>query len=160
MPEPSSTPRLREDGGSLSPDPRSMDFHQTIARGPDGDRIVTRVPLRDEWQDEDAQARPSGSAPSPRRIQLRRTKGWRKPAGVIVCSRPGRYGNPYRGPDAVEQFRAELTACIDDPYGAPHPIEIRNIAESIDDLRGHDLACWCGLDKECHVDVLIEAANR
>lgn len=32
----------------------------------------------------------------PRRIQLRRTKGWRKPEGVIVVSRPSRWGNPFR----------------------------------------------------------------
>lgn len=29
-----------------------------------------------------------------------------------------------------------------------------------DDLRGHDLACWCPLDKPCHADVLLELANR
>jgi hypothetical protein len=31
----------------------------------------------------------------PQRIQLRRTKGWRKPEGAIVVSRPTRWGNPY-----------------------------------------------------------------
>ncbi len=32
----------------------------------------------------------------PRRIQLRRTKGWRKPEGAVVVSRPTRWGNPIR----------------------------------------------------------------
>ncbi|OHU60713.1 hypothetical protein BKG82_02245 [Mycobacteroides chelonae] len=32
----------------------------------------------------------------PERIQLRRTKGWRKPEGAIVVSRPSRWGNPFR----------------------------------------------------------------
>jgi hypothetical protein len=27
------------------------------------------------------------------------------------------------------------------------------------ELRGHNLACWCGLDKACHADVLLEIAN-
>jgi hypothetical protein len=26
-------------------------------------------------------------------------------------------------------------------------------------LRGKNLACWCGLDKPCHADVLLEIAN-
>jgi hypothetical protein len=33
---------------------------------------------------------------SPQRIQLRRTKGWRKPEGAIVVARPSKWGNPYR----------------------------------------------------------------
>jgi hypothetical protein len=32
---------------------------------------------------------------TPERIQLRRTKGWRKPEGAIVVSRPSRWGNWY-----------------------------------------------------------------
>lgn len=32
---------------------------------------------------------------APKRIQLRRTKGWRKPEGAVVVSRPTRWGNPY-----------------------------------------------------------------
>lgn len=33
---------------------------------------------------------------TPRRIQLRRTKGYRKPPGAVVVARPGKWGNPYR----------------------------------------------------------------
>jgi hypothetical protein len=33
---------------------------------------------------------------SPQRVQLRRTHGWRKPAGAIVVSRPSKWGNPFR----------------------------------------------------------------
>lgn len=32
----------------------------------------------------------------PERVQLRRTKGWRKPEGAIVVARPTRWGNPFR----------------------------------------------------------------
>jgi hypothetical protein len=31
----------------------------------------------------------------PERIQLRRTKGWRKPEGAIYVGRPSPYGNPF-----------------------------------------------------------------
>ena len=32
----------------------------------------------------------------PQRIQLRRTKGWRKPPNTVVVARPSVYGNPFR----------------------------------------------------------------
>lgn len=33
---------------------------------------------------------------SPQRIQLRRTKGYRKPEGAVVVARPSKWGNPFR----------------------------------------------------------------
>lgn len=33
---------------------------------------------------------------TPRRIQLRRTRGWRIPEGACSVARPGKWGNPYR----------------------------------------------------------------
>lgn len=33
---------------------------------------------------------------TPRRIQRRRTKGWRAPAGAVYVGRGTRWGNPYR----------------------------------------------------------------
>ena len=112
---------------------------------------------------------------SPQRIQLRRTKGWRKPEGAIVVARPTRWGNPHRivpgapamvvepcgtehiaapGEErglAVRLFRETL---YDDFIGYPSLDEIRS------ELAGHDLACWCPLDQPCHADVLLELANR
>jgi hypothetical protein len=32
-------------------------------------------------------------------------------------------------------------------------------AEVRRELAGHDLACWCALDRPCHADVLLELAN-
>jgi len=32
--------------------------------------------------------------------------------------------------------------------------------EHLGELKGKDLACWCRLDKPCHADVLLLAANR
>lgn len=119
-----------------------------------------------------------------RRIQLRRTKGWRKPEGAVVVARPSKWGNPYRfaqyprvvhplGAEepvrvsdaarrrfAVVDFRAALLACVEDPWGRSHPLPIRVIAESLPELRGRDLACWCPLDQPCHADVLLELANK
>jgi hypothetical protein len=107
------------------------------------------------------------SGDMPKRIQLRRTKGWRKPEGAVVVSRPSRWGNPYR----VEDLRID--------YPEADEYELRRMATSdfrgmlrgdwgadehdyplIDELRGHDLACWCPLDQPCHADVLLELANE
>ena len=32
----------------------------------------------------------------PKRIQLRRTRGWRKPEGAVIVSRPSRWANPFK----------------------------------------------------------------
>jgi hypothetical protein len=37
----------------------------------------------------------SQGAVTPRRVQLSRKPGWRKPPGAVVVSRPTRWGNPY-----------------------------------------------------------------
>ena len=98
----------------------------------------------------------------PKRIQRKRTAGWRMPEGAIYVGRPGRYGNPYIVGDlyngggnigqgeAVDLFRRALLECRLQFVVA----EVRRV------LRGHDLACWCKPGDPCHADVLLELANR
>lgn len=115
---------------------------------------------------------------SPKRIQQRRTKGWRKPEGAVAVGRPTVWGNPYRVErvgkttwhvmhgswlcstftsrtgaeargDAVRRLR-QLVEHDRDPWGKD-----RIRAE----LAGRDLMCWCPLDQPCHADVLLELAN-
>jgi hypothetical protein len=88
----------------------------------------------------------------PKRIQLRRTKGWRKPEGAIVVSRPSQWGNPF---PTADLFRSWLTGYMTHWY--PERREV--LIWSMQVLNGHDLACWCPLDKPCHADVLLEMAN-
>lgn len=118
----------------------------------------------------------------PKRIQLSRRKGWRKPDGAIVVARPFRWGNPFSverwGRDAAISWYRMLATGIWDPqrlsdlsddayedvYQArnewlarqhhQHPVELARA-----ELAGHDLACWCPLDQPCHADVLLEIAN-
>lgn len=100
---------------------------------------------------------------TPRRIQLRRTAGWRKSPGTISVARPSKWGNPYvvgsdipgAGGDvydragAVEMFRRSAMTFWGEDFRAVVRAE----------LRGHDLACWCPLDQPCHADVLLKLAN-
>jgi hypothetical protein len=89
----------------------------------------------------------------PKRVQLRRTKGWRKPEGVIVVSRGTKWGNPFKvgrhgiptRAEAVRLYRQWLP-------GSP-------LRSQVSELAGHDLACWCPLDQPCHADALLELAN-
>lgn len=124
----------------------------------------------------------------PFRIQRRRSAGWRMPVGAVYCGRPGRWGNPFvpgaectvsvAGADGlwyemscpmtlsqcVEMYRANLEAKLEntqDPDRSPDVIAYDNeFLAALGSLRGRDLACWCPLDQPCHVDVLLEVANR
>ena len=105
-----------------------------------------------------------------KRIQRKRTKGWRMPEGAMYVGRPTPWGNPFRTlrwqivagdgtvtktnvsrklkPDeAVNCFRAELGRW-DSGYRAFYLGPLREATA---------LVCWCPLDQPCHADVLIEA---
>lgn len=106
----------------------------------------------------------------PERIQRKRTRGWRMPAGAVYVGRPTLWGNPF---DDAESFGRWLVAgeiglsSLRDQHWFPWTPEsnrrlgvLRNaILERIGDLRGKDLVCWCGLCESCHADVLLELAN-
>lgn len=95
----------------------------------------------------------------PKRIQRKRTKGWRLPHGATCVTRPGKWGNPYWSAAVFrEQLQFALRGALerDNSRTGQH---MKRIARDIHELKGFDLACWCSLDKECHADVLLEYAN-
>jgi hypothetical protein len=91
----------------------------------------------------------------PLRVQLRRSKGWRLPAGTVVVGRPSRWGNPD---PVVGDLAALVPGCDEDTAFRRHLAEHPDlVAAARRDLRGHDLACWCRLDQAwCHADVWLE----
>lgn len=92
----------------------------------------------------------------PTRIQLRRTKGWRKPADALFVARPTRWGNPFRV--GVHGSRAE---CVELYRAALETGELGFTSRDVQQaLAGRDLACWCPTAEPCHADVLLEIANR
>ena len=116
---------------------------------------------------------------APRRIQRKRTKGWRMPEGAVYVGRPTIYGNPFRvgvpfcGPtirtihtpaEAVGSFRAWAQLDTLDPLLWDSGLIVAHVylraALQRGDLAGRDLACWCPLSSPCHADVLLEMANR
>lgn len=109
------------------------------------------------------------NAATPKRIQLRRTKGWRKPEGAIVVARPSKWGNPYMvGKTYHHGWNNPLSTAEVTVRDAAHAVALfrrwmfnaRRSNDLVPPLRGHDLACWCPLDQPCHADVLLELANK
>jgi hypothetical protein len=100
----------------------------------------------------------------PRRIQLRRTAGYRKPRGAIVVRRPSRWGNPFDWQElgrheAIERYRLWLAGAFAETIPFRKTVYRRPSAAEIAELRGKDLACTCGLNEPCHGDVLLQEAN-
>jgi hypothetical protein len=112
------------------------------------------------------------------RIQLRRTKGWRRPADSLKVDRTTIFGNPftldkYEPAKAVEMHRAWLTGAMSDgdiekaypPVVARHLIAKRAaVLAALPTLRGKSLACWCSLPADgqpdlCHAALLLTLAN-
>ena len=101
------------------------------------------------------------------------------PAGTVKVDRSTKFGNPWgvRETLASELFEPSQVGqvCFDCykswlsdfgeqvvkfPIYAKLAERRRVILESLHELRGKDLACWCGLGDLCHADVLLELANR
>lgn len=96
---------------------------------------------------------------TPKRVQLKRAKGWTTPPGVVVVDRRTKWGNWYQGDLAAETFRAALAALY---AGRPVCIEARvypPVEEIRAELGGKDLGCWCPPGQECHADSLLVIAN-
>jgi len=105
----------------------------------------------------------------PVRIQIKRTKGWRLPAGAVKVSRPSIWGNPYRVGQSITlggetkdwvvlpfTVTNSIATVLYEHYLAANP-ELRQRARA--ELRGRDLACWCNGFEDCHADVLLRVAN-
>lgn len=87
---------------------------------------------------------------------------------IIYCGRnmyqggwkiPGsKYGNPFKGDQAVLEYFLYLTGKLARPGECPKYIgQPSEIINSLPDLKGKTLACWCKIKghESCHVDVLI-----
>lgn len=125
----------------------------------------------------------------PKRIQRKRTKGWKMPEGVYYVGRSGQqwagtmgpFANPFRvggyfkigkGAHAGGFMWLEAAPQVADAsftkiQTAEQAVEFFRefrrrypyTEQELATIRGRDLACWCALDKPCHADVLLELAN-
>lgn len=110
----------------------------------------------------------------PKRIQRKRTLGWKMPPDTIYVGRPSVWGNPFKVTNipryglCVVITQNHVTRILDSHCVSQD--EAVKIAISryesyaatfnLESLRGRDLACWCPLDQPCHADVLLRMANQ
>ena len=95
------------------------------------------------------------TADKPKRVQRKRTKGWKMPHNTVYVGRGSRFGNPYKlgaygvhtNQQAVDLFKSAV--CCWDGY----------VAFAKNELAGKNLACWCNINEPCHADVLLEISN-
>ena len=102
---------------------------------------------------------------------------------AVNCARPSKYGNPFyiineEGCPWITDRRDKLyPVCNGEAAQLLGEREIVGFAMArrgvvalfkaqcldglkLAPLRGHNLACWCGLDEPCHVDVFLEVLLR
>lgn len=93
------------------------------------------------------------------------------PPNTVTVTRPSPWGNPYVvGPhgthDHVVVLHRDLLTkgIVVDDWGREFESVQRDyrafVCEHISELRGKNLACWCGPDETCHADILIDLANQ
>ena len=108
----------------------------------------------------------------PKRIQRKRTKGWRKPEGAVYVGRPSKWGNPYPPGMPLGEcgigiiHESGLLERAKEDHLQPLTLEdsimlyrlyiegcIKHNGDyyDIERLRGEDLMCWCPLDQPSHV---------
>ncbi len=110
----------------------------------------------------------------PERVQRSRARGWRKPDGAIIVTRPSRWGNPYRIGILVPpqwvwdegHWVAVSPACVRADTAEDSVRRYRElarqpafVADARRELGGRDLCCWCAIGQPCHADVLLEISN-
>jgi hypothetical protein len=92
----------------------------------------------------------------PRRIQRKRTKGWRMPPNTVYVGRPSKWGNPFR--EGEEDFESPSKG----PLTKEKAIDLywdTIVNRDFSELKGKNLACYCKLSDMCHADILLEIAN-
>lgn len=114
-----------------------------------------------------------------RRIQRKRTKGWRMPPNCVYVGRPSPHENVWKiGASLNDRMmpwvldaanrcgitigkpmsRSQVVAMFREQFEANKDSFLSKLL--LDKLRGKTLCCWCRLDQPCHADVLIEYLDK
>ena len=123
---------------------------------------------------------------TPKRVQRKRSKGWKKPDGCINVTRPGKFGNPFRltmdgwiecysinrtilNPwilwsatggftidDILELYELWANGLLVEKKFLPRPPS----DDELNSLKSHDLMCFCKEGDPCHADILLKLANE
>lgn len=121
---------------------------------------------------------------APVRLQLSRRKGFDLQAlslasnglPAVSVARPHRGGNPFTVAQLREigmhEHESDLQGIVVETFehwlkgsslhwmGEESDRRRADIQAYLPELRGKNLACWCGPDQPCHADVELDLANR
>ncbi len=98
----------------------------------------------------------------PKRIQLKRTKGWRMPPNTVSVARGSAWGNPFKVGEPPLVFGGIKIVTVKGAiraYGSYVRGRLYFDPHYLDKLKGKNLACWCPLGRPCHTDILLKIAN-
>lgn len=110
----------------------------------------------------------------PKRIQRKRSRGWRMPPNTIYVGRPTKWGNPFKIGSTIKnlmgtEFKIETAEQAVNAYKNLYLTKINPgfifgqellMEADLSELRGKDLACWCKEGEPCHAYILLELANK
>lgn len=97
----------------------------------------------------------------PKRIQRKRTKGYKLPDNTLCVTRPSKWANPFKIGDKIRVEKTGKIIVIDRYVAIQLYLgyiidKISNGEVDLAELRQYDyLACYCPIDKICHVDILL-----
>jgi len=103
---------------------------------------------------------------APRRIQLKRVKGWRMPRNTVKVDRTTKFGNHFRitnallivcNGDRLKAQEAAVTSFRDWLDGSSAGRQMKRVIRA--ELCGKNLGCWCREGTCCHGDILLKIAN-
>ena len=113
----------------------------------------------------------------PIRVQRSRKKGSKLPTNTKCVDRTTKWGNPYKvnkhdGRYYIEDNEGNCWGSLDgyankrtamakavECYSGWIDGMVLSKKLDINELKGHNLACFCELTKPCHANILIEKAN-
>lgn len=111
-----------------------------------------------------------------RRVQRKRTKGFRLPGNTKCVNRGTKWGNPFKvvrengnwiviDKDGilhgdVYPTKADAAKKSVECYAGYIDIQISQGDLNLEELRGKNLACFCPLDSPCHADYLLQLLSK
>lgn len=122
-----------------------------------------------------------------KRIQRKRTKGWKMPENTIYVGRPTKWGNPLKLIGDTIFIDGSWRKNLLDPWVYFKKGTIEDVIEYYDlllnkeylgdnqdmkywniklhelplhELCGKNLACWCPISSPCHADILLERVRK
>jgi len=107
-----------------------------------------------------------------KRIQRKRTKGFKLPENTVCVNRGTKWGNPFK----IEGKTTRHVACemfencilnnamvyryfIDHEEAKTQFVRFKWMAKNIHTLKDKNLACFCKEQDECHADILLKLEN-